>query len=241
MDTSRFHSQEGWLEQGLGTTESLVANGDHLTIRKFVALLHAGTASSCLHLLFKVQSHIAQLLLDVTDDFTFCCGGERVTSLGQDLHQVVGQITSCQIQTEDSMRKGITFVDGNGVGHSISRVKHDTGGTTGCIQGQYSLDGYVHCWSVEGLKHDLGHLFSVGLGVEWSLCQQHWVLFWCNTEFIVEGVMPDLTAKGKHNKRDYTTCSFLTFSISSQLVTIPCSMGYFNVRIPRLLWASSPT
>ena len=32
-----------------------------------------------------------------------------------------------------------------------------------------------------------------------------------------------------------------TFSISSQLVTIPCSMGYFKVRIPLLDWASSPT
>ena len=31
------------------------------------------------------------------------------------------------------------------------------------------------------------------------------------------------------------------FSISSQLVTIPCSIGYFNVKIPLLLCASSPT
>lgn len=29
--------------------------------------------------------------------------------------------------------------------------------------------------------------------------------------------------------------------MSSQLVTIPCSIGYFRVRIPRLDWASSPT
>ena len=29
--------------------------------------------------------------------------------------------------------------------------------------------------------------------------------------------------------------------MSSQLVTMPCSMGYFRVRIPLLLWASSPT
>ena len=24
----------------------------------------------------------------------------------------------------------------------------------------------LHCWCVEGLKHNLGHLFSVGFGVE---------------------------------------------------------------------------
>ena len=38
-----------------------------------------------------------------------------------------------------------------------------------------------------------------------------------------------------------SSCAKPTFSISSQFVTIPCSMGYFNVKIPRLLWASSPT
>jgi hypothetical protein len=32
-----------------------------------------------------------------------------------------------------------------------------------------------------------------------------------------------------------------TFSMSSQLVTMPCSIGYLSVRMPRLDWASSPT
>merc|ERR1719365_172298 len=31
-----------------------------------------------------------------------------------------------------------------------------------------------------------------------------------------------------------------TFYMSSQLVMIPCSTGYFRVRIPLLDWASSP-
>lgn len=30
-----------------------------------------------------------------------------------------------------------------------------TGGTARGIQGQHSLDGYIHGWGVEGLKHDL--------------------------------------------------------------------------------------
>jgi len=38
----------------------------------------------------------------------------------------------------------------------------------------------------------LCHLLSVGLGVEWSLGEQDWVLLWGDTELIVEGVMPDL-------------------------------------------------
>ena len=32
-----------------------------------------------------------------------------------------------------------------------------------------------------------------------------------------------------------------TFSMSSQLVTMPCSIGYLSVRMPRFDWASSPT
>jgi len=39
MDTSRFHTQEGWLEERLGATEALITDGDDLTIRKLVALL----------------------------------------------------------------------------------------------------------------------------------------------------------------------------------------------------------
>ena len=39
VDTSGLHSQEGWLEEGLGATESLVSNGDNLTVGKLIALL----------------------------------------------------------------------------------------------------------------------------------------------------------------------------------------------------------
>ena len=38
----------------------------------------------------------------------------------------------------------------------------------------------------------LGHFFSVSFWVEWSFCQQNWVFLRGNTQFIVEGVMPDL-------------------------------------------------
>src|SRR6476469_2731736 len=38
----------------------------------------------------------------------------------------------------------------------------------------------------------LGHLFSVGLGVERSLSEEDWVLLGSYTELVVEGVVPDL-------------------------------------------------
>jgi len=39
VDTTRLHSQEGWLEEGFWAPEPLVANGDDLSIGQFVALL----------------------------------------------------------------------------------------------------------------------------------------------------------------------------------------------------------
>merc|ERR1712012_362816 len=79
--------------------------------------------------------------------------------LSEDLHEVVGELTASQVQTEDGVGESITLIDG---GH------------------------------VEGLKHDLSHLFTVSLGVEGSLSEEDGLFLRGNTEFIVEGVMPDL-------------------------------------------------
>ena len=45
------------------------------------------------------------------------------------------------------------------------------------------------------LQSYLGHLFTVGLGVQGSLGKEDGVLFGGNTELVVEGVMPDLQRK----------------------------------------------
>merc|ERR1712212_940821 len=192
MDTAGLHAEEGWLEEGLRGTEPLIANGDDLAIGQLIGLLQGGGGSSSGHLLFKVKSNIAELLLDVTDNLTLSGGGEGVAPLGEDLHEVVGQLTASQVQTEDGMGEGITFIDGDGVGNTITRVHDNTSGTARGIEGEDSLDGNIHGWHVEGLKHDLGHLFPVGLGVQWGLSQEDGLLLWGNAELIVEGVMPDL-------------------------------------------------
>ena len=67
-----------------------------------------------------------------------------------------------------------------------------TGGTAGGVKGQHCLDGHVHGRNVEGLKHDLGHLLAVGLGVEGRLGEQGGVLLGGHAELVVEGVVPDL-------------------------------------------------
>ena len=105
---------------------------------------------------------------------------------------LTGEISASQVQSDDGMREGVSLVDGHGVGDTISRVKHTAGGPTGGVQGQDGLDGDVHGGTVECLKHDLCHLFSVGLGVQGSLCQQHRVFLRSHSQLIVEGMVPDL-------------------------------------------------
>ena len=101
----------------------------HLSVGKLVGLLEGRGGGGGGHLLLEVEGDVAELLLDVTDDFTLGRGGEGVTTLSEDLHEVVSQITSSQIQTEDGVGESVSLVDGDGVGDTISGVEHDSGGT----------------------------------------------------------------------------------------------------------------
>ena len=66
-------TNEGRLEEGLRATETFITNGNDLTVGELVALLQGGGGGSGGHLVLKVQSHVAQLLLDVTDNFSLRC------------------------------------------------------------------------------------------------------------------------------------------------------------------------
>merc|ERR1712026_247052 len=134
------------------------------TVGKLVGLLKGGGGSGGGHLLLEVQGDVAELLLDVTDDLALSGGGEGVASLGEDLHEVVGELTASQVKTDDGVGESVTLVDGDTVGDTVTGVHDDTSGTAGGVQGEHSLDGDVHGGHVEGLEHDLGHLLPVGLG-----------------------------------------------------------------------------
>ena len=192
VDTTGLLSDKGRLEEDFWASESLVTDSDDVTIWKLVTLLELGGFSGGLHLLVEVKGDVGQLLLNISDDLSLGSGGERVTSLGQDLHQVIGKITSSQVKSDDGVWKSIPLIDGNGVGNTISTIKNTSGGSSGSVKGKDGLDRDVHGWDVEGLEHDLGHSLSVGLWVEWSLSQKNRVLLWGNSELIVKGVMPDL-------------------------------------------------
>ena len=192
VDTSRFKTEEGRLEQGFGAPESLVTNGDDLSVRELVRLLELGRLGGSLELLLKVEGDVTKLLLDVSDDFSLGSGGEWVTSLHEDLDQVVGQVTTGKIETENGVRQRETLVNGDSVGDTVTRVQDDTGGSTGSVQGEDGLDRDVEGGGVESLEHDLGHLLSVLLRVERGLGQKDRVLLRGDSELVVEGVVPDL-------------------------------------------------
>ncbi|KAL2273636.1 hypothetical protein FJTKL_04175 [Diaporthe vaccinii] len=192
VDATALKTQHRRLEQSLGSAEALVTDGDDLTVGKLVGLLEAGGLGSGLDLLLEVEGDVAELLLDVTDDFSLGGGGEGVATLSQDLHEVVGQVTTSHVDTGNGVGQSETLVDGDNVGDTITGVEHDTGGTTRGVQGQDGLDGDVEGGGVERLEDDLGHLLSVGLGVDGSLSQEDRVLLRSDTELVVEGVVPDL-------------------------------------------------
>lgn len=73
IDRHTVLTDEGGLEQGLGTAEPFIADGDDLSVRKFVALLQRGRRCRRAHLVLKVQSDVTQLLLDVSNDFSLRC------------------------------------------------------------------------------------------------------------------------------------------------------------------------
>jgi hypothetical protein len=141
------------LEESLWATETLVTDGDDLPVWQLVGLLEGRGRGSGLHFLLEVEGNVGELLLDVSDNLTFGSGGERITTLGEDLHQVVSQVSSSEIETEDGMGESITLIDGHTMGNTITRVHDNSGGSSRGIEGQDGLDGNVHGGGVEGLEH----------------------------------------------------------------------------------------
>ncbi len=166
MDTSALETQYTWLEESFGSTEALIADGDYLAVGKLIGFLQSGALTGGLNFLLEVERDVAKLLLHITNDFTLGRGGEWVAALSQDLHQVIGKITTSHIDTGDGMGKSESLVDGYDVSNTIPRIEHDTCSSSRCIQGEHSLYGHVESWGVEGLKDDLSHLLPIGLGVD---------------------------------------------------------------------------
>merc|ERR1719383_98948 len=192
VDADDLHAQESRAEHRLGAAETLVAHSHDLSVGQLVRLLDGGGGGGGGHFLLEVQSNVAELLLDIADDLALGGGHHGITALGHDLHEVVGQVASGQVETQDGVGEGVTLVDGDGVGNAIADVKDETGGTTGSVQGKHGLDAHVRGGGVEGLEDDLDELLPVALGVEGSLGVEMRRLVGRDSQLVVEGVVPDL-------------------------------------------------
>ena len=51
---------------------------------------------------------------------------------------------------------------------------------------------YRRAWYAECFEHDLGHLLSIGFGIERRFGEKNGMFLGRHTELVVEGVMPDL-------------------------------------------------
>ena len=79
LDADDFHAQERGTEHGLGAAETLVADGDDLTIGQLVGLLDGRGGGGGGHLLLEVEGDVAKLLLDVADNLALGGGDEGVS------------------------------------------------------------------------------------------------------------------------------------------------------------------
>merc|ERR1712027_220121 len=116
VDSAGLHSEEGRLEEGLGAPEPLVSNGDDLAVGKLIGLLEGAGGSGGGHLLLEVKGDVAELLFDVPDNLPLGGGGEGVSPLGEDLHQVVSEVTAGKVEPEDGVGESISLIDGDSVG-----------------------------------------------------------------------------------------------------------------------------
>lgn len=81
---------------------------------------------------------------------------------------MVSKISSGEVNSLYGVGKGISIIDGDGVGNTISGIDNDTGGSSGSVKGEDSLDGDIEVGDFESFEHNLGHLLSIFFGVQGS-------------------------------------------------------------------------
>ena len=83
-----------------------------------------------------------------------------------------------------------TFIDGDSLGNTITRIADNTIGSSGRVEGENGLIGNVQLGDLECLEHDIGHLLSVDFGVECGLSQKNWILPWVGSQNLSESMVP---------------------------------------------------
>lgn len=161
--------------------------------KNLIGLHQDGSISGETLLEIEVASDVAELLLDLTDSLKVSRAVKVVSAELEELDEVVGDITTGDVETVGQVRERETLVDGDDVGDTITRVHDDSGEKTLGVQDEHGLDGDVDAGEAIGLEHLLHHLFSVSLGVHGRLGQEDLALAGVDLELLVEGVIVEVT------------------------------------------------
>merc|ERR1719240_2489330 len=105
-----------------------------------VMMLLAGS----LHLRVKIQSDVAEFLLDVAHDLALSSGGERVAALCENLHEIFCEITTSKVEAQNCVWQCIALVDGHSVGDAVTRIHDDASGAARGVERQHGLNGNIH-------------------------------------------------------------------------------------------------
>jgi len=184
--------QLGLEEQLRGAHADVAGHSDHALVWQGVLLVELAAAVGGGLLLVVVLGNVAELLLDVTNDFKLGRRGEGLTHLEQELLEESSQHTAGDFHLFDGVGDGEALENGDSVGDTISGINDETSGATSSVEGHDGLDCHVHILDFEGFEHDLSHSLSVLLGVARSLSEQDTLSFvGVHAEFVEEGVVPD--------------------------------------------------
>lgn len=159
-----------WCKENLSSSESFITNQDFSSIWKFIILFTGMTLFSFILSGFIIVDYVTHFFLNVLYDFNFGISSETITSLIKDFLQICSNISTGQMNSLDSMRNCITFIDWYSMWNSISWVQNNTGGSTIWIKRQDSLNTNIEAWHIEYLEHYLCHFLSVFLWIQWSFC-----------------------------------------------------------------------
>merc|ERR1711988_736232 len=118
--------------------------GDDVTVWQLVGLFLVAALARRLHLCVEIQGDEAELLLHISDDFALSGRREGVATLSKNLHHVLGQVASGEIETENGMGKRVALVDWHSVRDAVTGIHDNSRRTARGMQREHSLNGDVH-------------------------------------------------------------------------------------------------
>mmetsp|Transcript_50758 Transcript_50758/g.135369 ORF Transcript_50758/g.135369 Transcript_50758/m.135369 type:complete len:307 (-) Transcript_50758:15-935(-) len=163
-------SLESRVEKYFWRQEAFGSHPHHATVGHGVLSIHHRCLLGKLPLGLEVVSHVTTLLLDLAHSFEIGRRIQRIPLFLQQLHQILRDMTSCQVDAGHQRRLQIARCHWDKMRHAIARVHHETGITSPGFQSQNSLHRNVHPVEPVLFKHGLDDSLSVFLWIQCCFC-----------------------------------------------------------------------